>query len=63
MPPSLVFWPPSIPLLCSDAVTRLRPSIITIFDCSGANGALFAGSVNVVVVAAAAGRHRSSGDP
>ena len=41
----------------------LRPSIITIFDRSGANGALLAGSVNVAVVAVAAGRHRSSGDP
>jgi hypothetical protein len=34
-----------------------------IFDCSGANGALFAGSVNVLVVALAFGRHRAIGDP
>jgi hypothetical protein len=62
IPPSLVFWQPSL-LLWTEAVTRLRPSIMTIFDCSGANGALFAGSVNEVVVAVAAGRHRSIGDP
>ena len=63
MPPSLVFWPPLMPVVWSESVTMLRPSIITIFDCSGANGALLAGSVNVVVVAVAAGRHRSIGDP
>ena len=39
-----------------EAVTMLRPSIITIFDCSGVNGALSAGSVKLVVVAVAAGR-------
>lgn len=38
------------------AVIRLRPSIITIFEFSGANGALSGGSVNDVVVAVAAGR-------
>ena len=35
----------------------LTPSINTIFERSGSNGALHAGSVKVVVVAVAVGRH------
>ena len=35
------------------AVTMCSPSIITIFDCSGANGALLDGSVKLLVVAGA----------
>ena len=42
MPPSWVFCPPLFPAAL-EAVIRFRPSIITIFDCSGANGAVSAG--------------------
>ena len=59
MPPSCVSWPPLL-LLCRDAVTRLRPSTITMYCCSGVNGALSNGSVKSVVVAAAAGRQVAS---
>ena len=55
MPPSWVFCPPLLPDAL-EAVTRFSPSIITIFDFNGVNGALSAGSVNDVVVAFAAGR-------
>ena len=58
-PPSWVFWP--------DGVTRLRPSIMHMYFCSGvaaaANGALSPGSVKLVVVAEALGRQVPSPGP
>ena len=58
-PPSGVFWPLLV-VVPPATDTRFRPSTITMYFCSGANGALSAGSVKVVVVAGAAGRHRAS---
>ena len=57
MPPSWV-WAPELPPPLR-AVTMCSPSIITIFDCSGANGALLEGSVKLLVVPVPAGRQRS----
>ena len=57
MPPSCVCAPALPPPF--RAVTTCSPSIITIFDCSGANGALLEGSVKLLVVPVSAGRHRS----
>jgi hypothetical protein len=50
-----VSWP-ELPLESRVANTVFRPSIIDMYDCSGANGALSSGSVKLVVVAVALGR-------
>ena len=62
-PPSWVFWPPLLPPMICDCGTMLSPSIIAIFARSGSNGALFCGSVKVIVVSVVGvGRHRSTAD-
>ena len=59
MPPSCVF--------CPEEVTRLRPSIMHMYFCSGVaaalNGAVSSGSVKLVVVAVAVGRQVVSPGP